>query len=58
MLQEFEPYIDKWTLVPSDGGRFEVEINGKLIHSKLATRQHAQIDDIRDELHRALNHTT
>ena len=41
MLGEFEIYIDKITLVPSDGGRFEVNVNGKLIYSKLKTNRHA-----------------
>lgn len=26
------------TLVPSDGGRFEVEVDGELVYSKLSTR--------------------
>jgi selenoprotein W-related protein len=55
LLQEFEPYVDSWTLIPSDGGRFEIEMNGKLIYSKLETRRHAEIDDIRDLLRRTLN---
>ena len=55
MLQVFEPYVESWTLIPSDGGRFEVEVNGKLVYSKLETRRHAEIDEIRDLLRRALN---
>jgi selenoprotein W-related protein len=50
LIEEFEPYIESWMLIPSDGGRFEIEVNGKLIYSKLATRQHADLDDIRDLL--------
>ena len=34
------------TLVPSDGGRFEVSINAKLIYSKLATRRHADPGEV------------
>ena len=26
------------TLVPSDGGRFELEVDGELVYSKLSTR--------------------
>ena len=26
------------TLIPSDGGRFELTVNGKLVYSKLATK--------------------
>jgi selenoprotein W-related protein len=54
LLEEFEPYVDSWTLIPGDGGRFEIEVNGKLIFSKQATHQHAEIDDIRDLLREVL----
>jgi selenoprotein W-related protein len=37
LLEEFPREIEKLTLIPSSGGRFEVEVNGKLIYSKLAT---------------------
>jgi selenoprotein W-related protein len=32
--------IEAVTLVPSDGGRFEVSVDGDLIYSKLATGTH------------------
>jgi len=41
ILKEFEFDIGQLTLIPSDGGVFEVVVNGELIHSKKATRQHA-----------------
>ena len=41
LLKDFEPEIEKITLVPSDGGRFEVSVNGKLAYSKLQTGRHA-----------------
>ncbi len=34
------------TLIPSDGGRFEVSVNGRLIYSKLATQRHAQPGEV------------
>ncbi len=40
ILHEFEPDIESITVVPSDGGRFEVSVNGKLIYSKLQTGRH------------------
>jgi len=46
LLNEFEPEIEQIRLIPSEGGRFEVEINGKLIYSKLATRRHAKTGEI------------
>jgi selenoprotein W-related protein len=45
-LKEFEPEIENLALVPSDGGRFEVSINGKLLYSKLATRRHAEPGEV------------
>jgi selenoprotein W-related protein len=38
--------VEDVSLVPSDGGRFEVTVNGKLIYSKLETKRHAQPGEI------------
>jgi selenoprotein W-related protein len=46
LLNEFEPDIESITLVPSDGGRFEFSINGKLLYSKLETHRHAEPGEI------------
>ncbi len=46
LLREFEPEIESITLVPSEGGRFEVTINGKLIYSKLQTHRHAEAGEV------------
>ncbi len=40
ILREFEADVETISLVPSDGGRFEVSVNGKLIYSKLQTGRH------------------
>jgi len=42
LLKEFEFKIESINLVPSDGGRFEVSVNGKLLYSKLETYRHAE----------------
>lgn len=55
LLAEFEHDVESWTLIPSDGGRFEVAINGKLVFSKLATKRHAEPDEIRQMLREALH---
>lgn len=34
------------TLIPSDGGRFEVEVDGELIYSKKQTSRHAEEGEI------------
>ncbi|NLH07356.1 MAG: hypothetical protein GX484_07115 [Chloroflexi bacterium] len=45
-MKQFEPEIAQLTLIPSDGGRFEVEVNGELIYSKLKTRRHAEPGEV------------
>jgi selenoprotein W-related protein len=46
LIKEFEPEIDSLTLVPSDGGRFEVSVNEKLLYSKLETHRHAEPGEV------------
>jgi selenoprotein W-related protein len=46
LLKEFEPNIESVTLVPSDGGRFELTVNGELLYSKLATHRHADPGEV------------
>lgn len=46
LLKHFEHMVEDISLVPSDGGRFEVKVNGKLIYSKLETKRHAQPGEI------------
>lgn len=41
LLKQFEHVIDSLALIPSDGGRFEVSVNGKPVYSKLKTGRHA-----------------
>ncbi len=38
--------IESLSLVPSEGGRFEVTVNGKLIYSKLETKRHVQPGEV------------
>lgn len=46
LLKLFEQEIQAVALVPSDGGKFEVSIDGKLVYSKLRTGRHAQAGEI------------
>lgn len=46
LLEEFEPRIDELTLIVSDGGRFEVEVDGDLVYSKKETGRHAEYEDV------------
>lgn len=42
VLKGFEPDVESFTLVPSDGGRFEFTVNDKLLYSKLQTSRHVE----------------
>lgn len=46
LLDEFERIIDRLTLIPSSGGRFEVMLDDRLIYSKEETGRHAEYADI------------
>ncbi len=41
LLKNYEHAIAELKVVPSDGGRFEVTVNGQLLYSKLQTHRHA-----------------
>lgn len=46
LLKEYEHTIEKITLVPSEGGRFEVTVNGQLLYSKLQAKRHAEPGEV------------
>jgi selenoprotein W-related protein len=46
LLQDLEPEIGSVTLVPSDGGRFEVTVDGTLLYSKLQTGRQAEPGEV------------
>lgn len=46
MLKDYEHVIESVTLIPSDGGRFEVSVNGQTIYSKMETKRHAEAGEI------------
>ena len=46
LLHQFEPEIETITLIPSDGGRFEITVNGKLLYSKKKTGRHTEKGEI------------
>ena len=46
LLKEFEYDIQGLTLVPSDGGKFEVSVNDRLAYSKLQTHRHAEPGEV------------
>ena len=46
LLKDYEHLIESVALIPSDGGRFEVSVNGELIFSKLQLKRHAEAGEI------------
>ncbi len=46
LLKTFEPEIETVTLVPSDGGRYEITVNDQLVYSKLQTGRHAEAGEV------------
>lgn len=46
LISKFEADIKSITLIPSDGGRFEVTANLKTVYSKLATGRHANPGEV------------
>jgi selenoprotein W-related protein len=46
LIKNYEHVIEAITVVPSDGGRFEVTVNGQLLFSKLELHRHAEPGEI------------
>jgi selenoprotein W-related protein len=46
LLKNFEPEIETLTLIPSEGGRFEIEVNHNLLFSKLTSGRHAKSGEV------------
>ena len=44
--KEFADIISEIELIPSDGGAYEIRVDGKLIYSKLETGRHADPPEI------------
>jgi selenoprotein W-related protein len=47
LIKELKARIKRLVLVPSDGGRFEVSIDGKQVYSKLKTGRFPDYQEIR-----------
>jgi selenoprotein W-related protein len=46
LLKEIEPEIAEITVIPSDGGRYEITVDGKLVYSKFETGRHAEPGEV------------
>ena len=54
IISEYKNRIESLTLVPSDGGRFEVSLDRKLVYSKLETGKFPEYETIKQEIDRRL----
>ena len=54
LLKTFGNKIQRLSLLPSSGGRYEVTIDGELVYSKKATGQHPPIELIVEEINKRL----
>ena len=52
LLKDYEHLIESVALIPSDGGRFEVSVNGQLIYSKLQMKRHPEAGEIVSIIHK------
>lgn len=46
LLHQYEDRIQTIALIPSDGGRFEVAVDGQLVYSKLKSGRHAEDGEV------------
>jgi len=46
LLKKYKTKLSGLTLVPSDGGRFEVSLDGKLIFSKLKEKRFPTVEEL------------
>ena len=50
MLKQYKQKIPALTIVPSDGGRFEISVDGNLVFSKLKEGRFPEEDEIKKAL--------
>ena len=46
LLKHYEHLIEEIKMIPSDGGKFEVTVNGQLLYSKVSTHRHAEPGEV------------
>ena len=46
LLEKYEEDIESITLIPSDGGVYEIIANGDLVYSKKSTGRHAEVGEV------------
>lgn len=46
LVKRHEYDLQRFTLIPSDGGRFEVKLDDDMIYSKLSTGRHVEPGEV------------
>jgi selenoprotein W-related protein len=46
LLKELEAELEQISLIPSEGGRFEVVVNDQLLYSKIENGRHARPGEV------------
>jgi selenoprotein W-related protein len=46
LLKHYEHVIEEIKVIPSEGGKFEVAVNGQLLYSKLSMHRHAEPGEV------------
>jgi selenoprotein W-related protein len=54
LLTRFKQKVSRLILVPSDGGRFEVSVGGRLLYSKLEKKVFPDESALLDEIARVI----
>ena len=56
-MKKFKRQIASWTMIPSDGGKFEVTADGKALYSKLEQGRFPTNEEVMDLIETALKKT-
>ena len=54
LLEELEHNVESLTLLPSNGGVFEVIVDGDLVYSKKETGRHAEYDEVAERIRKTI----
>ncbi|MBE0699745.1 MAG: Rdx family protein [Anaerolineaceae bacterium] len=57
-MNEFEPEIEQIALIPSEGGRYEIQVNGSPIFNKQKSGRHPRTGEIVELVRKYLKEQT
>ena len=50
LINKYKSQIESLTLIPSDGGKFELSVDNILVYSKLSTGEFPEWDEIENKI--------